>query len=434
MSGLIAKVAQATASPVSALLILIYFAPELQGYYYTFSSLLALQIFVELGLSTAITVFAGHEWSELSLDTTGRVVGRLESRLRLAALVRKALQWYLLSACVLIVILVAAGLFLLGGSNAGITINWMAPWLALCVVSAATLVLTPGWAVLLGCGQVEQVNGYRAVETVGRSVVLWIAIVNGAQLWSLVISAAFSLSLALFFLGWMYRNFFLELLRETNTGALNWKGEVLPLQIRYAISWISGYFAFSVFTPVTFYFLGPVAAGKMGMSWAIVSGLSGLAATWIQVRSPSFGPLVAQRAFDALDRLALQTARIAFSVAALSTIAAIFALLLLEAVRPDLAGRLLPVPLLAMFLLAEIFHQISMVQSGYLRAFKEEPFLTISVATGVTIGVGTVLLTGWVGESGPAISYLIGVLISCAWGSWIFMQCWRKWTFPRENT
>lgn len=434
MSGLITKVAQAVASPISALLILIYFAPELQGYYYTFSSLLALQIFVELGLSTAITVFAGHEWSDLSLDATGRVVGGQKSRLRLAALIRKALRWYLISSLVLIAILVAVGLSLLGSSNAAGQINWVAPWLVLCIVSAATLVLTPGWAVLLGCGQVEQVNGYRAVETVGRSLVLWLAIVNGAQLWSLVISAAFSLGLALLFLGWKYRNFFLELLRESDSGALNWKGEVLPLQIRYAISWISGYFAFSVFTPVTFHFLGPVAAGKMGMSWAIVSGLSGFAATWIQVRSPSFGPLVAQRAFDALDRLAMQTARIAFSVATLSTIIAIFALLLLEALRPDLADRLLPVPLLAMFLLAEIFHQISMVQSGYLRAFKEEPFLAISAATGVTIGVGTVVLTGWIGESGPAISYLVGVLISCAWGSWVFMQCWRKWTFPRENT
>ena len=433
-SGLIAKVVQGVAGPISALLILVYFAPELQGYYYTFSSLLALQIFVELGLSTAITVFAGHEWAGLTLDAAGRVTGRPESRRRLAALVQKALRWYLISACVLIAILIVAGLFLLGGTTtAAVKVSWVAPWLALCAVSAATLALTPGWAVLLGCGQVAQVNGYRAIETVGRSLVLWTAIIGGAQLWSLVISAAFSLGFALFFLGWIYRRFFLDLLREIDTSALAWKREVLPLQVRYALSWVSGYFAFSIFTPVTFYFLGPVAAGKMGMSWAIVSGLSGLAATWIQARAPSFAPLVAQRAFDALDRLARQTARIAFAVAALSTAGAVVALLVLEAFRPDLAARLLPVSLLATFLLAEMFHQISMVQSSYLRAFKEEPFLVVSTVSGITIGGGTVLLTGLIGEAGPPISYLVGILMACVWGSWIFVKNWRKWTFPREN-
>lgn len=434
LSGLIAKITQASASPISALLILIHFAPELQGYYYTFSSLLALQVFVELGLSTAITVFAGHEWAGLSLDSQGRVVGRPESRSRLAALVKKALRWYLISACVLVIVLVFAGVFLLGRAPSDSEINWMSPWLVLCALSAGTLALTPGWAILMGCDQVARVNVYRAAETIGRSIILWIAIIGGAQLWSLSIAAAFSLVFALFFLGCTYRNFFLGLLREKDSGALDWKNEVLPLQVRYAISWISGYFAFSVFTPVTFHFLGPVAAGKMGMSWAIVSGLSGLAATWIQVRSPSFGALVAQRSFVALDRLAWQTARIAFSVAALSTIGAILALLALASIRPDLAARLLPLPLLAVFMLAEIFHQVSMVQSSYLRAFKKEPFLVISAVTGLTIGVGTVVFTGWIGEAGPAISYFVGVSISCVWGSWIFWQCWRKWTFPRENT
>ena len=433
-SGLITKFVQAIASPISAVLVLLHFAPELQGYYYTFSSLLALQIFVELGLSTAITVFAGHEWASLSLDSKGCVVGRSKSYFRLAELVKKALRWYLISACVLVVVLAFSGIFLLGRAPAATDINWISPWLVLCILSAGTLALTPGWAILIGCDQVARVNVYRAAETVGRSIILWLAIIGGAQLWSLAIAAAFSLLFACIFLGWTYRNFFLGLLREKDSCALDWKKEILPLQIRYAVSWISGYFAFSVFTPVTFHFLGPVAAGKMGMSWAIVSGISGLAATWIQVRAPSFGSLVAQRAFGALDQLALQTARIAVFVAALSTIGAILALLALASIRPDMAARLLPLPLLAIFMVAEISHQIPMVQSSYLRAFKKEPFLIISAVTGLTIGVGTFVLTSWIGQAGPAISYFIGVSISLLWGSCIFWQCWRKWTFPRENT
>src|SRR3990172_2856854 len=57
--------------PVTAILIATKFTPELQGYYYTFATILALQVFVELGLGTVIVQFASHEWSKLNLDKSG---------------------------------------------------------------------------------------------------------------------------------------------------------------------------------------------------------------------------------------------------------------------------------------------------------------------------------------------------------------------------
>src|SRR2546429_8571058 len=52
-----------------------FFSPEIQGYYYTFSSILALQVMVEMGLGTVIVQFASHEWSRLSLDENRRIAG-----------------------------------------------------------------------------------------------------------------------------------------------------------------------------------------------------------------------------------------------------------------------------------------------------------------------------------------------------------------------
>jgi hypothetical protein len=46
---------------VSVLLISLYFTKELQGYYYTFSSLVALQSFFELGLGAVLVAIASHE-------------------------------------------------------------------------------------------------------------------------------------------------------------------------------------------------------------------------------------------------------------------------------------------------------------------------------------------------------------------------------------
>ena len=61
--------------PVTMLLIAARFSKEVQGYYFTFSSLLALQVFLELGLGQVIVQFASHEWSHLGLDSTGRIAG-----------------------------------------------------------------------------------------------------------------------------------------------------------------------------------------------------------------------------------------------------------------------------------------------------------------------------------------------------------------------
>src|SRR5262245_41412245 len=72
--------------PVTALLVATHFAPELQGFYYTFGSLTALQFLIELGLGQAIIQFASHEWAKLRIDGNGRITGDPHSLSRLISL------------------------------------------------------------------------------------------------------------------------------------------------------------------------------------------------------------------------------------------------------------------------------------------------------------------------------------------------------------
>jgi len=60
--GVAIKAVQGFASLASAIFVVRYFSPEVQGYYYTFANILALQIFLELGLSAVVNTFAAHEW------------------------------------------------------------------------------------------------------------------------------------------------------------------------------------------------------------------------------------------------------------------------------------------------------------------------------------------------------------------------------------
>jgi hypothetical protein len=431
--GILAKVTQAVAGLLSALLVLKYFSPAVQGFYYTFANVLALQIFVELGLSAVITTFAAHEWAKLSLDRETGVGGDERALARLRSLTRKVVTWYAVGGALLLVALPVVGLWFFATRSDGDAVAWKYPWIAMCVLTAASFTLTPAWALLTGCGQLGTLNGFRLIDTVIRYGALWVCIVHGASLWSAAAASATSLVLACGFLVFRYRLFFGALLRGGENGQFDWMKELAPLQMRIALSWISGYFAFSLFAPSMFYFHGPEAAGGMGMTWAFIGGLSGIAATWLQVQAPKLAVMVANGEYRALDTVSRRLALIGIGVFSAGSVVGLGALLIVGAYRPDLAARLIGLGPILAFLCAELLQQVSMVQSTYLRAFKREPFLGISVTTGGIIGAGTLLLTREFGAYGPAFSYLAGVVVALVWGTYTFVRCRRQWTAPAQS-
>src|ERR1700728_3596138 len=61
-----------------------------QGYYYTFSSLVQIQVVFELGFSFVILQLAAHEISGLSFLSNGDLVGEPATHSRLASILQKA--------------------------------------------------------------------------------------------------------------------------------------------------------------------------------------------------------------------------------------------------------------------------------------------------------------------------------------------------------
>jgi len=426
--ALATKVFQGAGGVVTAVLILRFFSPEVQGYYYTFANVLALQVFLELGLSAVITTFAAHEWSRLSLESDGGITGDRQALARLRSLARQVTAWYLTGGFLLLLLLTVIGLWFFDSQDKSGTVEWQHPWIAMCLLTSLNFFLIPAWALLSGCGQIANVNAYRMIDTVIRYAALWVCIALGASLWSAVGAAALSAFGGWIFLLVLYRRFLRDLLLNVPSERIGWFKELFPLQIRIALSWISGYFVAYVFTPVIFYFLGASEAGRMGMTWAFISGLSGIAATWLQAQAPGFSILVARKEFAALDLSCVKTVWIGVAVFFSGCCIGIAILALLRIYRPDLADRFIPIGSIAVFLIAECLQQVSMVQATYLRAFKQEPFLGLSVMSAFIVGGGTLWLTPTLGFYGPAFSYLTAAVVGIAWGSLIFVQKRRQWT------
>ena len=425
--ALLFRVWSLVAGPVTALLIATKFSPTTQGFYYTFGSILALQTFAELGIGFAITQFASHEWAKLRIGEKKRIEGDPNALSRLASLAQIAIKWYSIAAGVAIVGLSIGGYVFFSQSSSQ-NVSWKLPWISLCILTGFNLFAIAIWSLLEGCNQVSNVNFYRFFQGLLGNLSAWAAILLGADLWTASIGSLLCLIYASLFLRRNYWEFFKSLLLVKPEGArFRWLTDILPFQWRIAISWISGYFIYSLFVPVLFKYHGPIIAGQMGMTWSLCGVLFSLALAWLSPRVPQFGMMVVQKRYAEMDRLFW---RLTFVILGVTISGAAMIWLFVFALNyydHFLAGRLLsPFPV-GLFLLATILYTASLPMSTYLRAHKREPLLFVSVLLGILIGLSTWLLGKYYSALGMAVGYLTIYTMVFPITVFVWRHCKKEW-------
>jgi len=424
--GVASRVFSVLAGPVTLLIIAARLSRVEQGYYYTFASLLAIQSFLELGLGTVIVQFASHEWSELSVDEQGRVNGSARSSSRLASLLRFSIRWYVMASIAAVLGLGLAGHFFFARSEAGGP-AWVWPWLALCVTSGAALALLPLWSILEGCNRVGSVYLFRLWYSIVTTLAIWGALVSGAGLWTAPLAAATGVVFSAAVLLRLYRGFFRSLLSQRVEEGIDWRTEILPLQWRIAVSWISGYFVFQIFTPMSFRMLGPEVAAQVGMSWAVVTAVAATAYTWVATKIPRMGILVAQGAYTELDRLFFRASALSLAAFVVASAMGLAATAWLYASGHPLASRILPVLPFALFLAGSLIATATWNLSAYARAHKQEPFVGISVLGGAITAFAAFLLGRRFGVTGMAAGYFGAWCVQCALFAARFVRLRAAW-------
>ena len=288
--------------------------------------------------------------------------------------------------------------------------------MSLAVLASVQLNLLPALGILEGCGQLAVINRLRTVQAIAGSLVVWAAIAGGLGLWSLVGAAAVRLLLD----GWLvlrhFRVFFGSLNDPAAAGAIAWRDEIWPLQWRVAVQSIITYFSLNMFSAVMFEYHDEGVAGRMGMTWSIVSTIQRAAFAWVETRRPLFGSLIAQGNFEQLDRIFGRLTRI--SVAVLAAGYVVFLLALIGLSHLDLwlarrlSERLLDLTPTAMLCLATVVLQVARCQNIYVRAQLGRRF----------------------GPSGAAVGYLATVVLLLAPWWWSIWQTARtQWHIPTDG-
>ncbi|MDQ7821488.1 MAG: hypothetical protein RDV48_01700 [Candidatus Eremiobacteraeota bacterium] len=414
------------AGPVTILLITTRFSPELQGYYYTFNSIIGFNILFELGLSNVLIQFASHEWALLRLERDGTITGDSNALSRLASLTRLSLLWYLVMCSLLAVGLCAAGSIFFARSSQG-AISWQGPWFTLCILSSLSLSATPLTAILTGCNHVKEISLFRVYQAIFFNAAIWIAILAGAELWTGPIASAVIILWTAAFLTAHYRKFYHQLLQPFNGEVISWREEILPFQWRMATSWLFGFLNTNLYIPVLFYYKGAVAAGQMGITWALINAVSEVSFNWVTTKIPQFGIYIAQKSYSALDSLYYRASRLSFFVLVAGNLLIAGGVWILNALHNPLAARFLPFLPTVLFLVVSTGNNIVGNMANYLRAHKKEPYLVTSILGGIASAIITFTLGSRYGAPGIAAGSLVLACLFFVPNVLIFLRCKAVW-------
>ena len=366
------------AGGATILVLPLYITPDAQGYYYTFSSLLALQVFFELGFNQVISLQVSHSYGFFKNDKLDDGFNDLLFFVH---------RWYLV-VCILFLVLVGlGGVLFFSYKNDEATNNWIGIWLLLVIFNALNLWLSPNLAILEGFGKVGQVARLRFLQSFIGFALFWVALNLNFGIWAMVFIPA-TASISTYF--WLYKMGAVpKYYKNKPTIGINWKKNILPMQWRIAVSWISGYLIFNLFNPIIFQKFGSIEAGKIGMSLSIFSAISTIGMSWVNAKSPEFAVYISEGKRKNLNILFRET--FAKSLAAVFGMSILFILFILIFLKKNIyiAERIAPIDVLILLAVASVVNTAIFSMAIYMRAHKEEPMLFQTITCGVLIGFST---------------------------------------------
>lgn len=396
-----------------------------QGYYYTFTYVLALQIFFELGLNQVITQFVSHEVAhvEMQCDSASGPARHID---RLSSLVRITRKWYVIAAIFFAVVAGAAGfVFFKSKGNLAVSV-WGAIWLVLIASTAFNLRLSPSLALLEGCGRIGDVSKMRLQQSILGYMALWLALALHLGLWAAV---AIPVSTSFYSYLWLKKNgkvlsWFAG--QDSQGPTLDWRCDILPMQWRIAVSWMAGYFLFNLFTPIVFAQWGATQAGKIGLALAMFSAVSTVGMSWVNATAPRLAMHISRKERAELNKLFMGVLKRSTSVTFLLCAGLILLVQYCTVYGMHFTQRIPTVDTLICLACVTVANSVVFSFALYMRAHKEEPMLAISL--------GSALLTLLVIYFGARISIVammglyaaVTALVTLPWTAFVFLKYFNR--------
>jgi len=247
----------------------------------------------------------------------------------------------------------------------------------------------------------------------------------GSEL-SILSKPAFSSALIGSFLIFIkYKNLLKQLFYINGEKEYDLKKDMFPLLKKYAISWISGYFIFSIFTPITFHYYGAIEAGKVGLSIALCSAVYNISNVWITMIIPKINMLVSKSDYKILNDLFYK--HLIFSMCTCLVGLLLVCLIYFFIDKNELLDRFVSFNSIIVLLISWFLQLIINSMAVYIRAHKVEPLSMLSFISAIYVSLITFLIAIYL----PFEYYFVGFLSSYIWGLPLVINIFKK--YKREN-
>ena len=430
-----ARIFQAFAGVISIFFIATFLTGEEQGFYYTFGSILAIQVFFELGFTGIMTQYVAHEVVHLKENNRFEYVGEDRYKSRLAYLIRFCFKWYSVIAILFFIVVNILGvLYFRKFDTTDGTVDWLIPWTILAISTALKLIQSPFTAIFNGLGKVKEMNKIIFYQQIIMYLSQWTLFACGLKLYVVGIGSTLGVLVWCIF---VFRSnlwrLIASLLKVKITDTISYFKEIFPYQWKIALSWISGYFIFQLFNPVIFATEGAVVAGQMGMTLTLLNAIQALAMNWQNTKVPYYSGLIELKKYIELDSVFNKTLKQLVII----TLTLLFVMICgLETIRLShitIGNSVLGDRFLGF--IPTIFLSISVLASQfigswatYLRCHKKEPFLINSIVVGLLCCFSTLFIGGKLGLYGIIVGYfIIRCFISLPWSYSIFKHKRKEW-------
>ena len=429
-----ARIVQGLTGVASVFFITSFLTAVEQGFYYTFGSILALQIFFELGLTGIMTQYVAHEASHLTLKEDGTYEGEEKYKSRLSSLLRFCIKWYsIISVLVLIFLMIVGYVYFNKYGFSHNNVEWQTPWILICVGTAINLLQSPLNSILMGLGFVKDMSKAGFYQKIILPAFTWIGLACGFKLY--VMGIGYLLSV-IYWQIFIHRQgltkILINLWRNKITERVGYMKEIFPYQWRIALSWVSGYFIFQLFNPVLFATEGAIVAGQMGMTLQALNAISAFSMSWLNTKVPLYSRLIALKDYAQLDAIFNKTLKQMVAICAFLLVSFYSFIALLRETQFQIgdtifADRFLDYLPMLLMMMPIFLQQFISSWATYLRCHKKEPFLLNSIVAGILCMSSTLIFGNQFGLYGVTIGYCIIELCMFPWGYYLYYSNKKEW-------
>ncbi len=366
--------------PISIIFLVKFLTIEEQGIWYTIINLSSLTILAELGFTNIISQFISHEVAHIKIINEN-FQGDEERLDKLSSIFRFSLKIYLIIIPISLIILTILGLMYFNKS----TLNIKTIWILYSIIGALTLLLTFFQSIYQSFDRIVPIQKSLFFSAIISTTAYWLCLYLNFSIWTIIVSTFFSFFICLIYLYFDSPRFWFNLFKLKNKKKIKIYNEILPLQLKYALTFVCSYLITYLLVPSMYKFIGASDAGKFGLALSLIATINSIALNWINTKVPKLSFLVSKKHTYEHKLMFKKALKQGFIVLIGLYLALILGYYEIGEYFKSYQGRFPEFKQFLFLIFVGIIQYFISTIITYLRSFKEEPFIYLQILNTIFI-------------------------------------------------